>query len=87
MNEDVIKMPSISTLRRLARLVWLQMATWKNPWFDAAASERGNEHRAQWEDRNNRHLLITRELFAVVFHDAEPTEDLLTRALDFLDGH
>jgi hypothetical protein len=75
-----------ATLRRLARLVWIQVSVAKNPWFEAAASEEGNEHRLRWEGRNTQQLLITRELFAVVFHGAEPTEDLLARALDFLDG-
>lgn len=75
-----------STLRRLARHVWARVANARNPWFEAAVSEHGNEHRARWERRSEQQLLITRELYAVVFGEAEPTESLLARALDFLDG-
>lgn len=78
-----------ATLRRLARRVWIDVGKARNPWFEAAASEFGSgtrEHTVRWESWNRLQMELVGELYRVVFHDAEPTEDLLIRALDFLDG-
>lgn len=74
-----------AVLRRLARLVWIEVSEVHNPWFNTAVSS-PMDNRVRWEDWNRRQFELTRELYVVVFDGAEPTEDLLTRALDFLDG-
>lgn len=75
-------------LRRLARRIWIETGSVHNPWFSLAASPSLSHqaNQAKWERWNQDQLALTRELFSVVFHDVEPTEELLTRALDFLDG-
>ena len=72
------------TLRRLARLVWIQVAAARNPWFGAAASGQDPSMYRQWMARNQTQIDLTRALFRVVFEGADPTEDLLREALDFL---
>lgn len=80
--------PEVGTLRRLTRRVWIDVNKAKNPWFLAATSaDSYGEHTSRWDRWNKVQLELCRELFAAVFRDVEPTEDLLSRALDFLDGH
>jgi hypothetical protein len=80
---------TVDTLRRLARRAWIDVGKAKNPWFEAAASEFGvgaGAHSVRWENWNRRQMELTRGLHQVVFHDGEPTDELLAKALDFLDG-
>lgn len=74
-------------LRRLARLVWVEIGKARNPWAEVAVSaDSYGEHTARWNNWNRTQLELGRELYAVVFRDVVPTEDLLSRAMDFLDG-
>lgn len=76
-----------ATLRGLARLVWINVGKARNPWFEVASSAGSyGEDTARWDRWNKLQLELCRELFGVVFREADPTEDLLSQALDFLDG-
>lgn len=77
----------LDTRRRLAKLLWVQLAAAKNPWFDGAASETKEAvlYR-KWSDWNLSQMALCQALFDVGFKGAPPDEDLLRRALDFLDG-
>lgn len=75
-----------ATLRRLARRVWIDVGKARNPWFEVAMSAGSyGEDTARWDRWNKLQLELCRELHGVVFHGADPTDDLLSRALDFLD--
>lgn len=75
--------PAIS--RRMAKLVWHRVATSNNPWFNQAASSDDVASIERWNKRNREHLELCRALFSVVLEKTELTEDLLIRALDFLE--
>lgn len=73
------------TLRnRLAKLLWQQAARQRNPWFDAAAS--GLEgYRERWDSWHREQIELLRALCAVVFGDTDATDELLKRAVDFIE--
>lgn len=69
--------------RRLAKVLWREVAKASNPWFNAAASG-SNDYHTLWEKWNCRQLELTRSLFTVVFGNAAPTGALLAEALNFM---
>lgn len=77
--------PSVNLKRRVAKMLWIQVAKSSNPWFDAAASGI-TDYRKMWEEWNHQQLELTRSLHAVIFDGAETTDTLLVSALDFVGG-
>lgn len=73
------------TIHRLTKLLWQQIVFRKNPWGDAMAAglPEYRERRGRWYDAKTD---LTRAMFGVVFGSEQPSEDLIVRALDFLEG-
>ncbi len=69
---------------RIAKLLWQQAACQKNPWFTAAVS-RLEGYRERWDAWHREQIELLRELCAVVFDGTEASEDVLKRAMDFIE--
>lgn len=79
---------SVKVLRRLARLVWIQVGKARNPLLDQVMSSGMNdrlvnERHATW---NSTQVEFGRALFRVVFNNGAPDLGLINRALDFLES-
>ena len=69
---------------RIAKQLWYLCVQQKNPWFTAAASQLEG-YRGRWDAWNTEQIEVTRALCAVVFDGSEVSEDLLKRAVDFIE--
>jgi hypothetical protein len=79
---------AVSALRRLARLVWIQIGRMQNPLLNQVMSSGQadavvNERFAAW---NSTQVELGRALFHIVFRDGAPDLALINRALDFLES-
>jgi hypothetical protein len=73
---------SPDTLRRLTKLLWQRVLAVRCPWY-ASNPPDATSRAADWLRRQ---VVLTRELAAVACGDVAPSEDLLVRALNFLEG-
>lgn len=76
------------TLRRLARLVWIQVGKVRNPLLDQVISSGRNDHdvNERFATWNTTQVELGRALFHVVFDSSEPDLGLINKALDFLES-
>jgi hypothetical protein len=77
-----------SVLRRLARMVWIQVGKARNPLFDQMISSGRNDRdvNERFGTWNTTQVELGRALYRVVFEGAEPGLELINRALDFLES-
>lgn len=71
---------SRNLLVKITRETWIQVFKARNPWLHRPDAE---QTKNKWY---NTRVLLSRALFELVFSDAIPTEELLIRAFDFLEG-
>lgn len=73
-------------LRKLSRLVWIQIGNSRNPWFASAMSSSSDPTPGKlWSNWNQTQLELCQALHPVVFDNAEPDEQLVEKALAFLE--
>lgn len=72
-------------LNRVASLLRNQILALSNPWLDAVSSTGGSELQTQWDSWNIRQMEIAFTLHKVT-QGVELTDEVLTTALDFLEG-
>lgn len=72
---------SPATLHRLTSLLWQRVLAERCPWYGSDPPV-ATSRKALWFQRQ---FALTRELGAVARGDVAPSEDLLIRAMDFLE--
>jgi hypothetical protein len=68
------------TLRRLTNLLWQRVLAEQCPWYALPGVD---SRAARWRQSQ---VMLARELSLVACGDVAPSEDLLIRAMDFLEG-
>lgn len=76
---------SPETMRRLVRILWIDVGKETNPWTTAMASGM-DEYRQRWQSWFTTHVELLRAMNDVVSGRSDPSEELIVRALNFLDG-
>lgn len=77
-----------ATLRRMARLVWIQVGKARNPLLHQVMSSGMNDRQVneRFSAWNTTQVELGRALFHVVFNDGTPDLGLIKRALDFIES-